>query len=156
MPNATLRASGLTLGTRTARHIVGTVILDSTVEVAAGATAATLYTFARVPTSARINGLSRVSRDDMADTGAPTIDFGFAPVDTNFTADDDCLNDGIDLATAGTGNLIKDIANHGKMVWEIIGLSADPGGLADLTGVIRDAAANLGGTCTVNLVYTMD
>jgi hypothetical protein len=157
MPNATLRASGIGLGTRTARHIVGTVVLDSTVEVGAGATAGTLYTFARVPTSARINGLSRYAHDDLASSGAPTIDFGFAPVDANFTADDDCLNDGIDVATAaGTGNLFKDIANHGKLVWEIIGLSADPGGLADLTGVIRDAATNTGGTVTLNLVYTMD
>lgn len=152
MPDATLRDKiGLT-GAKTAQS--GSIVMDSTVEVAAAATAATVYTFMRVPTDARIHGLSEVARDDLASTGAPTLDFGFAGVNSNFTTDDDALNDGIDAATAGSGKLIKDHANYGKRVWELLGLDEDPGGVADLIGTIKDAATNTGGTVTVTLVYS--
>lgn len=152
--NATLRGGGKlgTLQVETARSVI---IRNSTVEVAAAADALSRYTFLRVPTSARITGLSEYSHDDLASTGSPTLDFGFAPVDANFTADAAALNDGIDVATAaGSGKLIKDRANYGKTVWELLGLSADPGGFADLTGTIVDAAANTGGTITVTAAYT--
>jgi hypothetical protein len=132
----------------------GTIVLDATVEVAAAASADSVYTVARVPTSARIHGLSRVQIDDLASTGSPTLDAGFAPVGANFAANDDVLTDGIDAATAGTYTLIKDIANHGKTVWEFLGLGEDPGGLADVTITLKDAATNTGGTMSVSLVYS--
>jgi hypothetical protein len=154
--NATLR-SVVTLGTRVAKVERAATVMDSTVEVAAAASAGSRYTFFCIPTNARIHGLSRVAFDDLASTGSPTMDFGFAPVDSNFTADVDALTDGIDVATAaGTANLVKDIANYGKRVWEILGLTTDPGGLANLTGSILDAATNTGGTVTVTLVYSVD
>lgn len=154
--NATLR-SKIKLGTRVAKEAYGTIVLDSTVEVAAAASAASVYTMARIPTGARINGFSRISFDDLASSGSPTLDVGFKPVDGNFSAtgQDDSVNDGIDVSTAAaTVNLIKDIANHGKTVWELMGLTADPGGLADLIVTILDAATNTGGTVTLNLMYT--
>lgn len=153
--NATIR-SNVGLGTRTTKSaMTGAVVLDSTVEVAADASAASVYTFARIPTYARISNLSEISLDDLASTGSPTVDFGFKAVDGNITTDDDAINDGIDAATAAVGTkLIKDHANAGKMVWEILGLSADPGGLVDVTGTIKDAATNTGGTVTLTLVYS--
>lgn len=153
--NATLRDK-IALGGRVTKEAqFGSVVMDSTVAVAAAASANSVYTFFRVPTSARIHGLSEVSLDDLASTGAPTLDFGFAAVDSNFTTDDDALNDGIDAATAASGTkLIKDLANYGKTVWELLGLSEDPGGLADVIGTIKDAATNTGGDVTVTLVYS--
>jgi len=152
--NATLRGGGK-LGTNQIETARAAIIRDSTVEVAAAASADSVYTFLRLPTNARIHGLSRVAFDDLASSGSPTLDFGFAAVSGNFTTDPDALNDGIDVATAAsTANLIKDIANYGKLVWEIMGLSSDPGGFADLIGSLKDAAANTGGTVTLTAVYS--
>lgn len=152
--NATLRGGGK-LGTKQVETARSVILRDSTVEVAAAASANSVYTFIRIPTSARISGLSAYAHDDLASTGSPTLDFGFAAVDSNITSDPDALNDGIDVATAaGSGKLIKNIANYGKTVWEILGLSADPGGFVDLIGTLVDAAANTGGTVTVTVAYT--
>lgn len=154
--NATLRGGGA-LGTLAVETARGAIVRNSTVAVAAAASAASVYTFIRVPTSARITGASEYAHDDLASAGSPTLDFGFAPVGGNFTADDDALNDGIDVATAaGSGKLIKDHANYGKRVWELMGLSSDPGGFADVTGTIKDAATNTGGDVTLTLVYSTD
>lgn len=134
-------------------------IVTSTVEVGAADTNASAYTFARIPSNARIHGLSRVAWDDLASAGAPTLDFGFFPVNGNITGDDDALNDGGDAATANaTGSpLIKDIANYGKMAWQFVnGVTVDPGGSFDLKATLQDAAVNVGGTVTVTLVYTVD
>lgn len=154
---ATLRSNVKLDSLQIKTPVAGPAIQDSTVEVAAAASVNSLYTMVRVPTSARISGLSRVAFDDLASTGAPTIDIGFKPVGTNFTASVTALNDGIDVATAaGTAPVIKDIANYGKMVWEFLGLAADPQGFADVTISILDAAANTGGTITMSLLYTVD
>lgn len=151
--NATLRDKiGLT-GAKTA--MFGSILIDSTVEVTAAASAGSIYTMARIPTNARVHGLSEVAFDDLASTGSPTLDFGFAAVSGNITTDDDALNDGVDVASAaGVARLIKDHANYGKTVWEILGLSADPGGLVDLIITIKDAATNTGGTVTLSLAYS--
>lgn len=155
--NGTIR-SVVKLGTNQVRRASGTMIVDSTVEAAAAASAATIYTMIRIPSDARILGLSRVAFDDLASTGAPTIDFGFKAVDANITSDADALNDGVDVATAaGTAPLIKDIVNYGKKAWEFVsGVTADPGGFLDLTITILDAAVNTGGTITLSLVYSVD
>lgn len=156
--NGTIR-SNLALGTLQVKASpVGTNTMDSTVEVAAAASAGSVYTMFRVPTNARIHGLSRVSFDDLASTGAPTIDFGFAAVDGNITSDPDALNDGVDVASAaGTANMVKDHANYGKQAWEFVnGQTSDPGGFLDLTISLVDAAANTGGTITATLFYSID
>lgn len=155
--NATLR-SVLKLGTNAAKAERAATVLDSTVEVAAAASNGSVYTFARIPTNARIHGLSRIAGDILdATANTPTLDLGFKPVDSNFTLDIDALNDGIDLSgSAFDVRLIKDHANSGKMVWEFLGLSADPGGLADVVGGILDADTAAGGTLTLTLVYSVD
>lgn len=155
--NATLR-SVLGLGTRAVKAERAATIIDSTVEVAAGASAASIYTFVRIPSNARIHGLSRIAGDVLdATANTPTLDLGFKAVDGNITSDDDALNDGIDLSgSAFDVRLIKDHANSGKMAWEILGLSSDPGGLLDVTATIKDAAAAAGGTLTLTLAYSVD
>ncbi len=154
--NATLRAPQK-LGTAQVRRASGVMFVDSTVEVAAAANANSVYTMVRIPTDARIHGLSRIAFDDLASTGSPTLDIGFKSVDSNFTTDPDALNDGIDCFTAaGTANVVKDVANNGKKVWEYLGLTTDPGGFADVTIGIYDAAANTGGTISLMLMYSVD
>lgn len=155
--NGTLR-SVLGLGTNAVKAERATTILDSTVEVAAAASAGTVYTMFRIPSRARISGASIMSWDDLASTGAPTLDIGFKAVDGNITTDPDALNDGLDAATATTAaRVVKDIANYGKFAWEhVSGQTSDPGGFLDVTVSILDAATNTGGTITMVLAYNVD
>ena len=156
MPDATLRSN---LGINSAvKTMLGGNVVDSTVEVAAAATAGTEYRMMRLPLSARMHGLSEIRFDDLASSGSPTLDIGFAPVDGNFTKDADALNDGIDCATAaGSARMVKDHANYGKQVWEFIsGATAETQGFADLIVTILDAATNTGGTVTTVVAYSID
>lgn len=134
---------------------VGTMTVTSTVEVSAAASAGSVYRMLRLPSGARIMGTSIISIDDLASAGAPTLDIGVAPVSGSLAAaDPDAINDGIDAATAGESKVIKDRANYGKRLWELAGASADPEGMIDLTVNLVDAAANVGGTITVEVTYT--
>lgn len=132
------------------------VILDSVIETAAIADIGSLYTMFRIPTLARINGLSQVMFDDlMTAAGAPTIDIGLKGVDGNLaTPNDLVLNDGIAVAAAGTAPMIKDHANYGKKAWELLGLDKDPGGFFDVTIVVRDLATDTAGTITATICYS--
>lgn len=136
----------------------GVNIFESTVEVSAAASATSTYTMARLPMTARITNLSRLAHDDLASTGSPTFDIGLFPVGDNFTADDDAINDGIDVATAAASDVavVKDPADIGKYVWELAGESSDPGGFADLKITLKDAACNSGGTVSLSLVYNAE
>lgn len=154
--NATLR-SPVKLGTAQVRRAPGLMFVDSTVEVAAAANSGSVYTMVRIPTDARIHGLSRIAFDDLASVGSPTLSIGFKSVDSNFTTAGTALNDSIDCFTAAsTANVIKDVANNGKKVWEFLGLTTDPGGFADVTISIAAAAANTGGTISLMLMYSVD
>lgn len=136
----------------------GMNVFESTVTMTAAASDTSTYWMARLPMNARLSGLSQISHDDLASTGAPTIDVGLTPVGSNFTFDVDAINDGIDVATAAANGLplIKDPANIGKYVWELAGESTNPGGYADLLLTLDDADCNTGGDISVSVVYIMD
>lgn len=155
--NATIR-SNLTLGTNAVKASpVGANIMDATVEVAAAADAGSEYIFFRIPTNARIHGISEIAFDDLQTTGSPTLDIGLKAVASNITSDAAALNDGIDVATAaGTARVIKDAANYGKQAWEFTSETSDPGGLLDVTITVLDAAIDVGGTVSATLVYSID
>lgn len=109
--------------------------------------------FGRFDAAARLHNLSRIYWDDLASSGAPTLDVGLAPVNSNFTADPDALNDGLDAATATpTGApLIKDHANAGKTLWELAGQTGEPVGQIDIYVSVVDAASNLTGDITLEM-----
>jgi len=133
------------------------VIRTASLEATAGASATSTYAFFKVPSNARLRSGSKIYFDDLASTGSPTVDIGVYAINGNITDDPDALNDGIDVAAAaGSASLVKDIANYGKMVWELAGLSADPKGLIGIKAGIYDAAVNTGGTLTMEIVYTVD
>lgn len=132
-------------------------VIATTVEVAAGASAGSVYPVIRVPSNMHIMGASTVYFDDLASSGSPTIDFGVKAVDGNITTDADAMNDGVDVATAaGSASLIKDIANYGKKAWEFSSATDDPGGFIDITVSILDAATNTGGTITLEFFGYLD
>lgn len=134
------------------------VFRSATVEVGAADSDTSTYAFYRVPTNARILGASRVYWDDLASSGSPTLDIGLRPVGGNFTADVDALNDGLDAATVNNVGVpvVKDKANYGKTVWELLGLSADPQGEAEVYMTLDDADVNVGGTLTMEILYGVD
>jgi len=136
------------------------VLLSSTVEFAASATAVTVK-FGSIPSNARVSGLSRVYNDDCATSGAPVMDFGLdQPSNSDVTADPDALGSGTaTLATASaTGYpIISDVANIGLPAWDLIsGLSSDPAGNLDVYGTLTDAATTQAGTVTIQLLGYLD
>ncbi len=136
------RAAKTTLGKGEANKLTSHGV--RTIEVAPSASGTIIDFALRIPSNARISPLSTIYYDDLATSGAPTLDLGFYAVDSNITSDDDGLNDGLTLATALTyptrAPVVKDIANSGKQAWEYVnGVTADPGGFFDVKGVIRDA-----------------
>lgn len=127
-----------------------------TVETNSDDSATSTIDFGEIPSNARILGTSNISWDDLASSGAPTLDLGL--FGDQITDDDDALNDGLDLATATSGAVvIKDIANYGKFAWEhVSGQTEDPKGDLTVKGTIKDAAINAAGTVTLELFYTLD
>lgn len=115
------------------------------------------YSFGRIPSNARIAGISRLHLDDLASTGSPTLDIGLYAVDSNITDDVDALNDGIDAASAGSSAVIKAIENYGKQAWEYVnGQTSDPGGELEVKVVLDDADVNVGGDMFMELYGIMD
>lgn len=130
--------------------------ITRTVETNSDDSATSTIDFGEIPSNARILGASTLYWDDLASTGAPTLDVGL--FGSQITDDDDALNDGLDLATASTGSaLVKDAANYGKYAWEhVSGQTTDPKGSLTVKGTIKDAAINTAGTVTLELFYTLD
>jgi hypothetical protein len=119
-----------------------------------------MYELARIPSNARILGISKVHFDDLATTGSPTLDFGVYNIGsrTDITEDPDALNDGIDCATAASSAaLIKDVANYGKRLWEYVnGQTTDPKCDLSIRVKLLDAAITETGTITLELFYVTD
>ena len=113
-------------------------------------------TFGRIPSVARILAASEYANDDLATTGAPTLDIGLFN-DSGSISDEDALTDGIDLANLGNGKVVGERANYGKLAWELVsGQTSDPGGELIVRGTCQDAATDTVGTVTVDILYTLD
>lgn len=130
-----------------------------TLETGAADTTASTYTVARLPSNARILGMSKISHDTLGSTTA-TFDIGVfnLPNRSAITADADAINDGIVCSTSGTKDFIKDRANWGKRLWEFVnGQTADPKTDLDIKLTLLDANLSSGaGTVTVEIYYTYD
>lgn len=134
-----------------------------TIELAASASG-TIVDFAlRIPADACIDPSSRIYFDDMATSGSPTFNVGLYPVDGNTTttlATALASALAISSASAATGIIIPaDYANGGKKAWELLGLTAAPGGFLDVKGVVKSAATNgstLPGTITLDLKFYLN
>lgn len=135
----------------------GLNIQEATHEVANGDSATSTYHVARLPSNARLSGLSRLNHDDLQTTGSPTLDIGTYNVFDGTADSATSINDGIDAANAGADVvMVKDPANMGQYIWEIAGASSDPGGYIDIRFSVQDAAIDLGGTVTTSVVYYVE
>jgi hypothetical protein len=155
--DATERKAGQLLAAGVGEAATVKALIVSTIEVPASSANDTIR-LGRIPSRARILGLGRIDNDDLATTGAPTLDIGLGSVDNNITNDPDALISGIDLASAGAVTLVlSDAANSGKKAWELVnGQTSDPGGYLDVYATIADAATNQAGSLTVELYGYID
>jgi len=134
------------------------MLCSATIELGVSADGATVK-FGRIPSNARISGRSRVYFDDLATTGAPTLDLGLASVDANITSDPDALSNGHTLATADAEGamVIGDVANIGLPAWDFVASqTTDPGGELDVYGSVVDACTTQAGTVTVEILGYLD
>lgn len=119
------------------------ILIRDTVELAAAAINDTIY-MGKFPSNTILDpDASKVWFDDLGTS--VTLDIG----DVN---DPDGLCAGQDVAAAaGSANVMKsvDIANYFKPLWAQLGYAKDPGGLIELYGTIKGAAAT--GTLTFQL-----
>jgi len=133
------------------------VLCTSTVELGATAASGTTYSFGRIPSNARISGLSKIYWDDLTTTGAPTFDLGLASVDSNVTSDPDALSNGHDVTSASSAAALTAIVDYGLPAWDLVAsVTADPGGDLDVYGSLKDAAVAGGGTVTVEILGYLD
>jgi hypothetical protein len=137
-----------------------TKTLIVTVEVTAAASATSTYKIGRLPSNARITDLAKLYFDDLASSGAPTLDIGVVYKNSAgaTVTDDDAIKVDVDAATAVAAGtvIIGDIANYGKRLWELAGISEDPVCNMDLLLTIKDADTNTGGTVTAAWHYFVD
>jgi hypothetical protein len=131
-----------------------------TIETVADDSTSSTYHMARLPSNSRIFGSSKISHDALGSTTA-TLDIGVYNTSSRLEIaadDDDAINDGIVASTAGTKDFIKDRANWGKRLWELVpALTSDPKCDLDIKLVIRDANLSSGaGTITVEIDYATD
>jgi hypothetical protein len=153
MPNATLRSLAR-LDTLQVRA-PGTIVLDSTISVPSSTVVGYEIVFARVPTNARINGTSRVYNDALG--ASVTLSMGFKAVGANFTSSTTALSTAFTVAAANViGTLpFTDHVNCGRPVWELLGLTQDPGGFADVCGYTAGATTTASAQdVTMTLCYT--
>ena len=130
-----------------------------TVETSAADSSTSTYHIARLPSNARILGRSVLSHDALGSTTA-TFDIGCFNTSsrTDFTNDDDAVNNGIVCSTVGTKDFISDRSLWGQRLWEFInGQTTDPKCDIDIKLTLKDAHLSSGaGTVTAEIYYTTD
>lgn len=117
------------------------------------------HKFMRFDSNTRLHALSRIYWGDFSSAASPTIDVGLASVNNNFgAAVPTALTQDLAGATAtpAGASLLLAPANSGKMLWELAGLSSDPGGQMDIYVTIMDAAGNLTADITIDAVVSID
>lgn len=129
-----------------------------TLEAVSGDSIGSTYRILRVPSNARIDALL-ISSDDIGTT--TVADFGLyrtaadggAVVDADFFASALSLSGGalakVDITYESA---VVDTPNHGKALWEQLGLSADPKVYYDIVATLT-AAADAAGTITLRCNY---
>ena len=131
-------------------------VFVSTVEASAATSDGSTYKMAYIPSNIRILGASKIITDDLASTGSPTVDVGLQG--DGITSDPDAIGNGFDVTAAAGVNasIISDPAEVGQYAWEFAGETADTNEFYWVYFEVDDAAANTGGTMTLELHYWYD
>ncbi len=131
-----------------------------TVEVTAADSETSTYLLARLPSNARIMGLSTFSWDDLSTDGTSTMDLGVFNMSgkTDITDDPDALSNGHAVTSASSALVIGDKANYGIQLWDHATGTTDPVATLEIKATLNDLALTAagGGTITIELLYTLD
>lgn len=124
--------------------------ITSVVAIANGNSATSQVFLGRVPSNAIILPQSLLTHT--AITGLTDLDVGLYR--NGSVVDADVLADGLDVHLAGTKSPIASVgtADLGKRVWELAGLTSDPGGMYDVVATLK-ADAGADGTLVLSLIY---
>lgn len=125
----------------------------STIAVANGDSATSVYKIGKVPTSAIIDPASLVYASGIA--GLTSMSFGVDASSSqqqpanpigSWAASPALFVNAQDWHTAASFSLYGNVsvANYGKRIWELLGLSFDPGGEVDLIATVNQAAGAAG------------
>lgn len=125
-------------------HQYGGVLKEacSVVTPAAAAEAASTYRFVRIPSNARV---SQILLKNAAFTTAGAINLGLYDVDGGAAVDADLFCSALALTAAKDNADVTfesgeySIAESEKMIWEVLGLTADPCKEYDVTAVVTTA-----------------
>jgi hypothetical protein len=123
--------------------------INSLVAITNGDSIASKYYIGSLPSNAIIDAGATI--DCQAITSASDCDVGVAYPNGGAMIVADCIVNGQTLASAtsvtfraATGGALATVANQQKRVWELAGLTADPGGELDLILTINAAATATG------------
>lgn len=133
-----------------------------TVEVTNGDSIDSVYRLARVHSSWRVSAVIKKSDaiasavadfglHDTAANGAAIVDRTFFATAVAVTAADTAGTDVTHEGGSGA-NKMGEIANIEKAIWEVLGLTADPGKYYDVTAMLTVAATGTG-TLSANVRY---
>jgi len=110
--------------------------------------------FARLDSATRLHGLSAFQY--AANAASTTMSIGLASVNDNFgAAVPAALLAATSIAAAGRTQ-VPAIANCGLPLWQIAGLTADPGGQIDVYGVVGGATLNGTSAVLLELALSID
>jgi hypothetical protein len=117
-----------------------------------------VYRMARLPSSARIMGASRLIHTAIT-TATSTFDIGVynIPGKTNITDSATGINTGVVASTAGTKALLATTTNAGKRLWEFTTATADPKCDLDICLTLASLAlVSPSGPVHVEIEYSFD
>lgn len=117
------------------------------------------YLMARLPSNARITGLSRFTKDTQGAVTAAVLSIGVynLPGKSDITNSTTALNSNIQTSATADIPLVANAADYGKRLWEYTTETSDP--KCDLDVKIQLSGDNLSsgaGTMTTEIVYTLD
>ena len=118
----------------------------------------------RVPTNARL--INFTTWNDTLDGGSSlVIDMGVYESGADTVVSSDCIVDGSTAFQTASlaqgiehvGLVAADLTNLGKPLWEVAGVSADPGGTYDICMTAQAAAgSDATGTVSFRILYAVD
>lgn len=110
--------------------------------------------FGRFDSNSRIHGLSALQNS--ANAASTTLSVGVASVNNNFGAAVPAALLAATSIAAAARTPIPGAANAGKMLWELAGLTSDPGGQIDVYGTTGGATLNASSDLLLEMVISVD
>lgn len=136
--------------------------IASTVAVGSSDSATSLYNVGKIPLSAIIDPSSLVYGTGIAGLTSMSCGFGANPQPASiqiptWSASPSLLVSAQDWHTAASFSLVSNVstANYGKKVWQLLSLSADPGGVVDVNCTVNNGPSATG-TLQFFLKYNSD